>query len=369
LKNKGNIMAPLTSETLESLHLSLSSSSASTSVDYRRNRQGPASKAQLSSDVIELQVDNDSRVQAGQQLTGTIRLQMNAPTSLVKLTFEGIENVVVALPQRRDNHMGAEYLRKHTSEINILVKEEVLLKDCSNKTQRFRFILPDDIPGTIRCILDGTHPKLPSQCHVFYKVTATIFKNSSEAHVSKPIVVLPAPTNVPIDSKISVSIKNPMESLINTVFQCGTLMNVATEDDDDESPSSNNSSCFYFSLASKPSNNLNLSGGQSVNVEVDDWLGRQLKGIWMIQLIEEVSWSARGRTTSTQQSYNLFANHHEVPISIQQSFQSVISSLCVKHKVIIYLTFNEEDPSDEIVASTDPIPVTIVSNTRGCWDA
>eukprot|EP00980_Cylindrotheca_fusiformis_P016499 scaffold4916_cov111-Cylindrotheca_fusiformis.AAC.2 len=390
----------LTRESLRSLtNINGPPCHSATTTQVRDNKSSSSKKkksstTKLSEGMMDLQIDQ-SRVHAGQTLTGTIQLQEKCPTSLVKLVFEGIEYTVVALKQSRDNNMGLEYLKKHTSEQHVLTKQQALLDLASTPSKHpFRFVIPSDLPGTMKCVLSGTDPQLPSQCHIYYTITASIFKNTSMAQVSKPIIVAQPPMeSTPLnDSSISVSVMNPVKSVASVLFQCGNLNTIDPENEDEvegeneekADATSNNSivreededegfldkkyQLFSLSCDNRDSDNLFFAGGQIVSVHVTDWLGRQLSGIWMVQLVEEISWWAKGRSSTSISRWNLFANHHELPTTLQRSYESSHSRLLVQHKLIVYLTTNEEDPSKEVLACTEPFPITIVSNTRG-WNA
>lgn len=372
---------PLTRESLRSLTNTGYSNATVTRKKHEKAIKSTSTK--LSKDMINLQLDR-SRVHVGDTIAGTVQLQENSPTSLVKLVLEGVQYTVVALKQSRDNNMGIEYLKKHTSEQQVLTRQEVLLdlSSSSSSKQPFRFIIPSGLPGTMKCVMSGTDPQLPSQCHIYYNITASIFKNTSTTQVSKAIVVIPQTEDTPLDSSISVSVINPIKSIATTLFQCGSLNAIETEDEqegghavdecvllgDDETLFLDKTSQIFSLTCDNSQRTLHLAGGQVVMVHVSDWLGRQLSGIWMMQLVEEITWWARGRSSSSISRWNLFANHHELPTTLQRTYENPHSLLSVKHRLIVYLTTNEEDPSKEVLACSQPFPISIVSNTRG-WDA
>lgn len=353
-----------------------------------------SSKRKLSKDMIRLRVDN-THVEVGDAITGTIEVKESAPTSLVKLVFEGIEYTVVTLSQTRDNLMGLEYLEKNTSERNVLTSQQALV-DVSiapDRKQAFRFVIPKGLPGTMRCVLDGSDPILPSQYKTTYTITASIFKNTSKAQVTQSITVSPGSRqDVPLDSStISVSVVNPFKSMARTFFQCGnpnlvfhepssgvkkngSKGNDIKEDDDDDDDNDekeaflNTRSQLFTLKCRQPGHDSCFAVGQVISVHLEDWLGRQLSGIWMVQLIEEISWCAKGRKASSVSRWNLFANHHELPTTLQRSYAGENSKLSIKHHLVIFLATDEEDPSKEVLACSEPFPIVIVSNTRG-WDA
>jgi hypothetical protein len=371
-------MSSLTRESLRSLTNQSYPKTAPNAKHVNHIKSTSSHKNKLSEDMIDLQLDQ-SRVKVGDIVTGTVNLQGNSPTSLVKVVLEGIEFMVVALSQTRDNNMGLEYLRKHTSEQHVLTRQQVLLDLSSSSTdskQPFRFVIPSGLPGTMKWVFSGTDPQLPSQCRIQYTITASIFKNTSKAEVSKTIIVTPQTENIPLDSSISVSIINPMKSMATSLLQCGSLNDLAAEDEEgdrgveegeDEGILDKSSQMFALSYDNKH-NNLHFACGQIVTVQVTDWLGRQLSGIWMMQLVEEITWWARGRCSTSTSRWNLFANHHELPTTLQRTYSNSHSLLSVQHKLVVYITTNEEDPSKEVLACTEPFPITIVSNTRD-WDA
>ena len=323
-------------------------------------------------DVIDLHIDNH-KVRVGGAITGTVKLvgyedRRNVP--LVHLEFEGLENTIVAFPQDEDNAMGVEYLKKHTTETKILIREEVEMPDCGNKPQPFRFPIPDDLPGTLRCILDGTHPTLPSQCQIKYSVTATIHNQHggepSSTLVSHPILVLPQkeiPNSKPIDPSIRVSAEaSSLDVLFKSFFSCGNMICADTETDPIAEAK------YVLLEATLQKDALYLSAGQALKLEVSDWWG-QLKGRgqWMMKISEELRWKAQGRIAHSRQTWDLYANHHELPTTLRRSYEPKKPSLVsVSHELVIYLT--TKDVSKEILATTEPIPVQILSSDRG-WDA
>lgn len=351
-----------------------------------KTRKKKSSKRKLSKDMIRLWIHN-KHVEVGDTITGTIEIKEDAPTSFVKLVFEGIEYTVVTLAQTRDNHMGLEYLEKHTSERNVLTSQQVLV-DVSATLERkqiFRFIIPKGLPGTMRCVLDGSDPILPSQYNTTYTITASIFKNTSKAKVTQSIIVSPRSCqDVPLDSAtISVSVVSPLKSIASTLFQCGSVDTTFHESGTDKDASKGNGlieegeeevvfldkrSQLFSLKCQQPMHESCFAVGQIISVNVADWLGRQLSGTWMVQLIEEIGWSAKGRRTSSISKWNLFANHHELPSTLQRSFAGENSRLSVKHHLVVFLATDEEDPSKEVMACSEPFPIMIVSNTRG-WDA
>ena len=94
----------------------------------------------------------------------------------------------------------------------------------------------------------------------------------------------------------------------------------------------------------------------------------------MIKLTEELQWKAKGRTAHNQQTWNLYANHHELPTTLSPSYDGMEQSLIqIRHELTIYMTTKDATATatataKEILASTAPIPVRIVS-TRAGWDA
>lgn len=336
-------------------------------------------------DDISLKIDQvqgknkEEGVHVGGEITGTV---ITSGKSTVHVVFEGIEYTVVAFPgNRRDDQMGIEYLRKHTSQRRVLIHEERTIKP--NQPCGFRFGLPDDLPGTLRCVLDGSDPVLPSQCQIKYSVTATIYNDASnKAEVCAPIIVLPKKdVNVPIDPMIEVSIDSSLEALFQSIFTCGgnlplhllfrhhpdeevglTVRDVAPSEKED--PVIQQDQCILL-LASR--NKLILCPGQKLEVHVKDWfrlLSRRRSKVWMIKLTEEWTWRAHGRTAFNHQSWDLYANHHELPVTLMPSYDSNSESLLrVRHELAVYMTTSE--PSKALLASTGPIQVRITSGRHG----
>jgi hypothetical protein len=354
---------------------------------------------------IDLTVDQ-STVHVGSAISGTVQvIGEYAHDVSVTIVLGAVEYCVVALSAQQlkeHGNVGKEYLKKHTTERHILCNEEITLHNAEHPAA-FRFALPKNLPGTLRCVLDGTNDLLPSQCQIKYSVTASIVNHSMSAsrQISHPIVVLPrTESDIPLDSSMQVSVGSSMDVLYRNIFSCGGSETVLwpscstkskpTQDDADDTISvfeeilEGNSSIeeeendenmqpniMMKTIMAKPNfildsscTSLNLGAGQKLEVSVKDWF-RQLKtGIWMIRFIEDLSWVSQGRTARSQQSWDLYANHHELPATLRQSFSS--TSISVKHELIVYLA--TKDTSKDIMAMTEPIPVTIVSNQRG-WDA
>lgn len=313
-------------------------------------------------DVIDFQVDQRS-VHVGEAVTGTISLveyQHRKKSPTVHLVFEGLEYTVVAFPPSEDNCMGIDYLKEHTTEKNAFLHLETTLEDCGQKAQPFHFVVPDDLPSTLRCVLDGTDPMLPSQCQIKYTMTASIYNaledGGGKMQVSYPLIVYPKkeiPENTPLDPSISVSVENSMNLLFGNLFSCGTECSSSSADEP--------------ILLDVPSyvTDLNLIAGQSLEVKIQDWMMQlRNKGNWMVKFTEEITWKAKGRTAHSLQSWDLFANHHELPSSLRKSHQTPL--ITVQHKLAVYLASKEL--SREVLATTENIPVRILSSNRG-WDA
>jgi hypothetical protein len=366
-------------------------------------------------DVIDLKIDKDT-VHAGSDVTGTVRLLGDNTIRKIHLVCEGLEYCVVALPQSADySTMAMDYLKKHTSEKHVLTRQEfTYTPNRKNRALVFRFGLPDDLPGTLRCVLDGTDPTLPSQCQIKYTVTASIYNdgNTSSTQVSHPIIVLPKKeSELPLDPSVSVSVASSMDGMFKSFFSCGSLSSK------EEHPKSWAQSIFTMSdepstmaakkkethiLLESSHDKLRLAAGQSLQVQPQDWFGRltNSKNVWMIKLTEDLRWTSKGRTAHNFQSWDLFANHHELPTTLRRSYNDaphpevVVSTtavlegvvvatdnhvvpqtrssqrkslLSVRHEIVVYWT--TKDPSKEILATTEPISVQIVMNNGGCWDA
>jgi hypothetical protein len=361
---------------------------------------------------IDLNVDQPV-VQVGSAVTGIVQIIGDyAHEVSVTIALEGVESTVVALSQKQlqeHGNVGIEYLRKHTTEQHVIFNDEITLHNAEHPVG-FRFALPEDSPATLRCVLDGTNPLLPSQCQIKYTVTASIANHtmSAKRQVSYPIVVLSKrESDILLDPSIQVSVGSAMDVFYRNMFSCGgnemmlwpscsmgsksmiqqdieesttvleEILDSADsleddeEDDDDENDENREPNIMMKTFTSKPHfileasrAKLNLSPGQTLEVSVKDWF-RQLKsGVWMIRFVEDLSWVSQGRTARSQQSWDLYANHHEFPTGLRQSFKS--SLISVRHELIVYLA--TKDTSKDIMAMTEPIPVSIVSNQRG-WDA
>jgi hypothetical protein len=340
-------------------------------------------------DDISLKIDQDV-VHVGGEITGTINY--HGPLD-VQVVLEGVEWTVVALSgngNTKDGKMGVEYLKKHTSQRRALLREERV--HSPGESTGFRFGLPEDLPGTLRCVLDGTDPTLPSQCQVKYTVTATIANDEhNKAEICSPIVVLPKKeAGIPIDPSIGVSIGSFVEALHQTLFECGTDFFCCTR----ESPEDNESvtiassklplqdqdpigmmkdNCIFLETSK---NQLHLTPGQKLSVDVQDVFhllyNRRPNSVWMIQLTEELQWRAQGRKAHNQQTWHLYANHHELPATLTPSYDDhdTQSLFHVRHEIIIYMTTasTKDSSAKEYLASTAPIPVKIVSSRAG-WDA
>jgi hypothetical protein len=351
-----------------------------------------------SCDRIDLRVDQRS-FHVGSSVTGTVQLhhdELRSSSSVpnnksVYLVLEGVESTVVAFPQTSDNSMGMDYLKKHTTEQHILTRQELTLEYCS-KPQIFRFALADNLPSTLRCVLDGTDPTLPSQCNIKYTVTASIYNNnSSKLRVKHPITVFPKKeSTIPLDPVISVSVGSSLDVLCNSFFSCGGLFNV----DEPMIANDNDNSNNYILLESSHDHNLlHLSAGQVLKVDVvKDWLGHLSRRattttVWMMRVSEELTWKAQGRTAHNRETWELFANHHELPTTLRPTYNHDTthhnhndrnahahahahahgSLIQVKHELVVYLT-TKKNGAKEILATTEPIPIQIVTSNRG-WDA
>lgn len=338
-------------------------------------------------DDIFLKLDRD-QVHVGTEITGKVEYH-GTHNHTVRVVLEGIETTVVALSNTMDETMSAEYLQKHTTEKQVILHEERVMEAAVaskiSPSFGFHFGLPDDLPGTMRCVLDGTDPTLPSQCQIKYTVTATISNdgNNGRKEICCVVVVLPKKeADVPIDPSMDVSIGSISEALYQTLFDCGTDLWFCTGDTptmDDEITKQKQSlqdqeplamirdNCIFLETSKA---RLNLTPGQKLSVNVRDWFrllgGRRKNSVWMMKLTEELRWRAKGRTAHNQQTWNLFANHHELPTTLSPSYESSAQSLFhIRHELTVFMT--TKDASNEVLASTAPIPIRIVSSRSG-WD-
>lgn len=354
-------------------------------------------------DEVRLLVDQQS-FYIGSFVSGQVHVIGYAGVKTVEVVFEGFESTVVAFPRTKDNNMGLDYLKKHTTASRCITRQELSLTCTSSKQEFFKFPIASELPSTMRYRLDGTDPRLPSQCQVHYFITAGIQQSrrmGGQMNVSYPIRLLPQmESKVPVDDSVSVSIGSPVDFLLKSVLAvsdslCGPV-SVAESDQDDAhqsaKPNPRSLQAHKHSISLKsPNELLNLSAGQSLKVKIQDWFGLfadQSCCVWMIQLVEELTWTAKGRRAKTRESWELFANHHEFPTDLRKSYNHDPHSLWqVNHELVVYVkrTKNAEavaNPSNssrflsnlyelastDILASTEPIPVQIVSSTRG-WDA
>jgi hypothetical protein len=83
----------------------------------------------------------------------------------------------------------------------------------------------------------------------------------------------------------------------------------------------------------------------------------------MMRLTEELQWRAKGQTAFNQQTWNIYANNHELPTNLSPSYDTNEQSLVqVRHELTIYMTTADATATaKEILASTAPIPIRIVS--------
>lgn len=351
-------------------------------------------------DDLSLKLDRD-QVHVGTEITGIVEYHGQHHT--VKIVLEGMETSVVAMTGRNDDDEETEidYLQKNTSERRVILREERVMEAASvlsrtSPTFGFHFGIPDDLPGTMRCVLDGTDPTLPSQVSIKYTLTASISSddNRGRKEVCAVVEVLPKrEADVPIDPSISLSIGSLSEALYQTLFDCCTFDLLfctgreTTTTSEDAAANSNNKplqdqepmafsrdSCIYLETSKSK---LNLSPGQKLGVEIRDCFrllsGRRPNSVWMMKLTEELQWKAKGRTAHNQQSWHLFANHHELPTTLSPSYCDAHpdSLLQVRHELTIYMTTTTKDNNSthqEILASTAPIPIRIASRRSG-WDA
>jgi hypothetical protein len=342
-------------------------------------------------DDLILRLDRN-QVHVGTEITGKVEYY-GTNNFTIRVVLKGVETTVVALSnQMEKGPMGLGYLQKHTSQEKVILHEERVVEAAVSfkisSSCGFHFALPDGLPGTLTCVLDGTDPTLPSQCRIKYTVTAIISNedDSGRKEICAVVVVLPKKeTEVPIDPSVDVSIASISEALYQTLFDCGMDLLLCTgetfrKDDtteirqqlQDTHPLATSTDKCIFLEASKA--RLNLTAGQKLKVHIRDWfrlLSRRRKGsVWMMQLTEELQWKAKGRTAYNQQTWNIYANHHELPTTLSPSYDANEQSLVqVRHELTIYMsTVDASAPAKEILASTAPIPVRIVSCRTG-WDA
>jgi len=326
---------------------------------------------------LDVMLDQD-QVRMGTEVSGYIRIRGDTRNTKVRVLFEGIESTVVAFPNTIDNMMGMDYLRKHTTDRMVFLQQDILL-DCAIQ-QSFRFPIPDKLPGTMKYRVEGSHPVLPSQCQIRYMISAVMFGgNASESETSKEIVIIPKrESDTPVDPFVRVSIQSVFDLFLKAAFSCGDAL-FYVDQPDIETPLAEEK---YILLEPNPST-LYLSAGQPIKVEVYDRLGF-LSGpnhVWMVRLIEKLSWKAKGRIEQSRQSWDLFADHHIIPTTVRRTYDHRSDSLIkVEHEAIIYLVRKQSGSSSgggvgvggnnqTILATTEPIPTTIVSGSQGLYEA
>ena len=314
-------------------------------------------------DIIALQLDK-REVCVGSDVTGRIQMIGSAPVKSVHLILECIEYTVVAFPEDAEKKMSLEDLKKYTTEKRTVLKQEVLL-DCA-KTQMFRFSLANNLPTSMRYLMEETEPMLPSQCTVTYTLVATVYGKSSKAQVIHNLVVLPQKEPVsPTNPCISVSIGSTLEMYLKRMFSCGEFQCSATASPtagrEDALPESAPGSGGKHLVLAADHEILHFSRGEVISISVKDPLGllSNENSVWMIRLSERRSWQAQGRATTCQDSWDLCANEQAIPSTLRCTYDhDPRSLLIVFHEVIIYLKRKEGD-QEVIVAATQPIPVKI----------
>ena len=317
------------------------------------------------SGVVDVVLDQE-QVRMGSEVTGYVRLTGETLNTKVRVIFEGIEYTVVAFRHSVDNSMGIEYLRKHTSDRMVLTQQDMLL-DCATP-QTFRFSIPENLPGTMKYRVDGSHPILPSQCQISYTVSAVMYRgNSSETRVSKEVVIMPKKeSDTPVDPFVTVSIHSVFDLIFKSAFSCGDSL-CYVDQPDVESPLADEK---YIVLEPNPSI-LHFSAGEPIKVLVRDRLGfiSGPNAVSMVRLVEKLSWKAKGRIETSRQSWDLFADHHCVPTSLRRTYDNISNSLIkVEHEAIVYVV-RKHGARQTILATTEPIQTTIVASSKGLYEA
>jgi hypothetical protein len=296
-------------------------------------------------DFIDLKCQDE--VHVGSVVTGSVRMLGQAPIKTVHLVLEGIEYSVVALAKDANKTRGLDYLRKNTSETRTVTKQEMLL-DCA-QAQTFSFSLAENLPSTIKYLMEGSNPTLPSQCQIIYTISATIYGNSSKTKVTNNLLVLPSkiePT-IPVDPSVYVSVGFALDFFLRPFLSCGETQPTGEK---------------YLVLTPNLSS-LRLAAGQLVKLKVRDLLGllASPQEIWMLRLVEKITWKAKGREETLQQSWDLFANTDEIPANVKRTYdQDPKGLLKVSHELVVYVVTNGSPTGGPSEAST-PIPVQIVS--------
>jgi hypothetical protein len=89
----------------------------------------------------------------------------------------------------------------------------------------------------------------------------------------------------------------------------------------------------------------------------------------MVRLVEKLSWKAKGRIEKSRQSWDLFADHHCIPTSLRRTYDNISNSLIkVEHETIVYVV-RKHGARQTILATTEPIQTTIVSSSKGLYEA
>jgi len=335
---------------------------------------------------IKLTIDNSSPIHVGGAISGRVKLIGRYPIHTAQVVLEIMEySVVVVTPNGQQKHQGLGHVQP-ISQKNVVLSKEVTLNQDSPPV--FSFSLEENLPASFRWVLDGTHPTMPSQCQIKYVVTASIFRNGSTSAVSQQVVVLPKQeSNVPLDPNLSVSIGSSWD-LISQYFSCGNIELVHDENNPNGGNNQSSSSLPKKHLLLRCSRKkLHLSAGQYLPISFQEWLNRILSqhGLWMVKLTETVQWQAYGRIAQSRQTWDLYANHHELPTNMRQSYNDPafnnpyngdvvplnainqkLSLIQVTHELSVY--FSSKGLERKVLASTPPIPVQIVSGKRG-WAA
>ena len=299
-------------------------------------------------------VVNESTVQGGSTVVGTVRFKHQSPqysTLPVKLTLQGFEFAMVNRRKRSHHHhtthveFDPDYVLRNESQHKVILNKDITLipSQTAPKTFTFSVDLPWEVAPTLANRIqrnyniyhDGYGVVIPNQCEIKYVLSAYIPKTTLTGHYT--LTVLPISTgDLPSTRQFEISLGKPRQTYRS--YFCG-LWNIPTT--------------TYDLMTQERA--LTIYPGQALQINFDD---QQVLGFNasrpLLRLTQKISFTARGRSTQDSETFELM-DKCTVPTNLLTSHDGTLVQ--VQHTLIVYC---KDLSSGEYLAITVIVPVQVV---------
>ena len=303
-------------------------------------------------------VVNESTVQGGSTVVGTVRFKHQSPhysTLPIKLTLQGFEFAMVNNRSSQVNeHKMTHHHKIHIRSVELLQNESqhkvILNKDITltpSQTDPNTFIFSVDLPWDVAPTLENRLQRnydlyqdsfsvvIPNQCEIKYVLSAYIPKTTLTGHHT--LTILPISTgDLPTTREFDISLGKPRQTYRS--YFCG-LWQVPTT---------------TYDLMTKEED-LTIYPGQALQIYFRDhqFLGFNASRP-LLRLTQKISFTAQGRSTQDSETFELL-DKCTVPTSLLTSHDGTLVQ--VQHTLIVYC---KDLSSGEYLAITVIVPVQVV---------